>query len=103
MDSLKRLAVVFAVIAAAAWMMVAYSVAQTTAPLPPETPSHQTIPEASGSSTDPLGDKLDRSGGVIKPPAGIDPGLSRPPPQHGRSRVIAPPGTGSNRPDIEPK
>ena len=105
MDSLKRLAVVLAVSAAAAWMMVAYSVAQTTAPLPTETPSHQTIPEAgsSGSSTEPLANKLDRSGGVIKPPDGIDPNLSHSPPQNGRTRVITPPGTSSNRPDIEPK
>lgn len=59
MDSLQRVAVVFAVVAGAAWGMVAYSVAETIQ-LPPETPTHQKVPEAvepgiSGSSSEPLG------------------------------------------------
>ena len=97
MDSLKRVAVAFAVAVAAAWAMVAYSVAETTTELPPETPSHQIVPEAaapggSGSSAEPLSRQLGRSGGVIKPPNGIDPGLTQAPPAEGRTPVIRPPG-----------
>ena len=45
MDSMQRVAVGFIVVAAAAWAMVAYSVADTLE-APAETPSHQMLPEA---------------------------------------------------------
>jgi hypothetical protein len=66
--------------------------------LPPQTPSHQTVPEAgaanpSGGSSEPLGDKLDRQRGVLRPPAGIDPNMTQAPPAEGRTSVIRPPGT----------
>src|SRR5204863_2025500 len=110
MDSLQRVAVVFALVAAAAWVMVAYSVAETLQPLPPETPSHQKVPEAgepatSGSSTEPLSDRLDRSRGVLRPPGGIDPGLTQPSPPTGprSTPVIPPPGTRGDESEINPK
>ena len=110
MDSLQRVAAVFAVVAAAAWAMVAYSVAETLQQLPPETPSHQRVPEAgeagiSGSSTEPLSDRLDRSRGVLRPPGGIDPGLTQSPPSTGArsTPVIPPPGDRGDESEINPK
>jgi hypothetical protein len=81
--------------------------ARTRTPLPAEKPSHQTVPEAqgSGSSGEPLSNKLDRSGGVIKPPADIDSGLTKSPPTAGSERmpVIAPPGTPGGQSGANPK
>jgi hypothetical protein len=99
MNSLQRSAIALAALAAVAWTMVAYSVAETTTQPP------QTVPEAGGSggSGEPLSQKLDRAGGVIKPPAGIDPGLSKSPPQSGRTPTIPPPGTSGGDGAINPK
>ena len=102
MDGLKRIAVVLAFAAAAAWAMVAYSLAETSAQ--PE----QTVPQAgdsgsSGSSAPPLSQRLGRSGGVIKPPSGLDPGIAQSPPQDGRTPVIKPPGTAGGKSDVNPK
>jgi hypothetical protein len=109
MDSLQRVAAVFAVVAATAWAMVAYSVAATIQ-LPPETPPYQKVPEAadpglSGSSTEPLGDRLDRSRGLINPPVGIDPGLALSPPSSGprSTPVIRPPGSLGDESGVTPK
>src|SRR6266851_801636 len=106
MGGLHRIAVYLGVVAAISWIMVVLSVAQT-ANLPPATPAHKTVPDAtgpgnSGSSREPLSDKLDRSGGVIRPPSGIDPGLTQSPPQSGSSKmpVIPPPGTRGGEPEI---
>jgi hypothetical protein len=84
---LQRSAVVLAVVAAASWAMVAYSVAETKEQPP------QTVPEAggSGSAAEPLSERLDRAGGVITPPAGIDTDLAKTPPQSGRTPTIRPP------------
>src|SRR5260370_28248821 len=105
MGGLNRIAVYLGIVAAISWIMVALSVAQTA-----NMPSQQTVPEAtgpgtSGSSSEPLSDKLDRSGGVIRPPAGVDPGLTLSPPQSGSSKmpVIPPPGTRGGEPEINPK
>jgi hypothetical protein len=115
MDSLQRVAAVFAVVAAAAWTMVAYSVAETLkAPpelqAPAETLSPQTVldsvePGISGSSSEPLSDRLDRSRGVLRPPGGIDPGLTQSPPPSGPNSTpeIPPPGTPGGKPDVNPK
>ena len=67
--------------------------------------SAQTVPEdraTSGGSTQPLSDKLDRSGGVIRPPPGIDPGMTQAPPAISRKStpVIPPPGA---KPGVNPK
>ena len=60
--------------------------------------------ESSGSAGEPLGDRLSRSQGVIKPPTGVDPGMATPAPDPGpRSMpVIPPPGTGPGDP-VTPK
>jgi hypothetical protein len=106
MADLKRVAVLMAIFAAISWIMVALSVAQT-ANLPPETPTHQTVPEASGSggSGEPLGDKLNRSDGVIRPPSGVDGGITQSPPASGSSKmpVIPPPGTRGGESEVNPK
>lgn len=82
-------------------------IAQTRAPLPPQKPSHQIVPQepGSGGSSEMLSDKLDRQGGVIKPPADIDSGLAKAPPQTGSETtpVIPPPGTPGGKPGINPK
>ena len=115
MDSLQRVAVVFAVVAAAAWTMAAYSVAETLkAPpevqAPAETLAPPTVPDSvepgiSGSSTEPLSNRLDRSRGVLRPPGGIDPGLMQSPPSSGPNSTpeIAPPGTPGGKRDVNPK
>jgi hypothetical protein len=49
-------------------------------------------------------DRLERSDGVIRPPAGVDPQIHVPPPEPGaRMPVIRPPGTPGGDPRIEPK
>ncbi|MBV8492782.1 MAG: hypothetical protein JO162_04810 [Alphaproteobacteria bacterium] len=67
--------------------------------------SAQTVPEdraMSGGSNEPLSDKLDRSGGVIRPPSSIDPGMMQAPPATSRKStpVIPPPGA---KPGVNPK
>ncbi|MBV9859125.1 MAG: hypothetical protein JO038_03330 [Alphaproteobacteria bacterium] len=72
-------------------------------------PAPKAVPEApdqggAGSSSGSLSEKLDRSGGVIHPPAGVDPGLTRPvPDQAGRMPVIPPPGAPGGNPQVNPK
>jgi len=45
-----------------------------------------------------------RNTGVVKPPPAEDPGLRKPPPANGSTiKVIPPPGTPGNQPDIVPK
>jgi hypothetical protein len=49
-------------------------------------------------------DRLERSDGVIRPPAGVDPQIQVPPPEPGaRMPVIPPPGTPGGDRRIEPK
>ena len=58
-----------------------------------------------GRSPAPLSDKLERSGGVIRPPTDIAPEMAvRPPaPDPGTTPVIPPPGAPGGDPTIEPK
>ena len=61
-------------------------------------------PGRSGSSQEPLGERLNRTDGVLHPPRGVDPGVAIPPPSTGSSMpVIPPPGTPGGNPAIEPK
>jgi hypothetical protein len=61
-------------------------------------------PEASGSSSEPLSSTLNRSGGVIHPPDGIDPGIAQAPPTVGSQStpIIPPPGSSGESP-VKPK
>ena len=68
-------------------------------------PSQGKIPEGSGSSTEALSEKLDRSGGVIHPPSGVDPGIKQDPPAIGShsTPVIPPPGSPGGKSGVNPK
>jgi hypothetical protein len=64
----------------------------------------KTETEGQGPSSGNLSERLDRSDGVIRPPAGVDPQIQVPPPESGgRMPVIPPPGTPGGDPRIEPK
>jgi hypothetical protein len=58
-----------------------------------------------GRSNQPLSDKLDSTGGVIRPPTDIAPDMSvRPPVSNpGTTRVIPPPGSPGGDQSVEPK
>jgi hypothetical protein len=58
-----------------------------------------------GRSTAPLSEKLDRTDGVIRPPANIAPDMAVRPPvaDPGTTRVIPPPGTPGGDQTAEPK
>jgi len=94
-------------------LLLTGSAAASAAPLPTRDQgtgpsSSQTVPEdraTSGSSTEPLSDKLDRSGGVIRPPRGVDPDMAQAPPRVGSKStpVIPPPGAPGGKRGINPK
>ena len=63
-------------------------------------PNQPAEPPASGSASS----DLSRSGGVIKPPADVDPQMKQTPPSSGdRMPVIPPPGTPGGNPEVKPK
>jgi hypothetical protein len=63
-------------------------------------PATPAVPPASGT----LSSDLNRSGGVIAPPAGIDPEIKQTPPPTGATMpVIPPPGTPGGNPTVKPK
>ena len=97
-------------------------VASAQAPPLPATPPGETAPPASanncapmprsaiapegtttGQVTEPLGDKLAKSDGVLCPPAGVDPEIRAPTPETGNTPVIPPPGSPGGNPKLRPK
>jgi hypothetical protein len=107
-------------------LMVAPGVAIAQAPPVPATPPAQTATPApangctpmqrvpsqgtgapdgttTGQRTEPLGDKLAKSDGVLCPPSGVDPEIRAPTPQGGNTPVIPPPGSPGGDPSIRPK
>ena len=67
---------------------------------PAEQPNQPVEPPAIGSNSSDLG----RSGGVIRPPADVDPQMKQMPPSSGdRMPVIPPPGTPGGNPSAKPK
>ena len=67
---------------------------------PAEQPNQPVEPPAIGSSSS----DLSRSGGVIRPPADVDPQMKQMPPSSGdRMPVIPPPGTPGGNPSAKPK
>ena len=56
-----------------------------------------------GQRSEPLGDKLARSEGVLCPPPGVDPEMHAPAPDGGKTPVIPPPGSPGGDPTIRPK
>lgn len=57
----------------------------------------------SGEHNESLSDKLDRSDGVLPPSADVDPGLAKPAPDVGTTRIIPPPGSPGGDPAVRPK
>lgn len=95
----------------AVWAQAGSAQAETPQPLvppdrtvcPPDT-TGQNPPRLGDNSRDQnLSDRLADSKGVICPPAGVDPGLSAPPPGGGRTPVIPPPGTPGGDQSVQPK
>lgn len=86
------------------------ALAQTTPGAPG---TDQVIPEKDrsrpqdqpGTANQSLSDKLDKSGGVIKPPADVDPKMAKPAPvpNPNSTPVIPPPGSPGGNPDVKPK
>jgi hypothetical protein len=63
-------------------------------------PNTPIVPPASGTSSS----DLSRSGGVITPPADVDPQMKlKPPPSGARTPIIPPPGTPGGDPSSKPK
>jgi hypothetical protein len=89
--------------------------AQTAPPAPPRasecTPTQPApqrgtiVPDGTttGQRSEPLGDKLARSDGVLCPPAGVDPEIRAPTPDTGNTPVIPPPGSPGGDPNVRPK
>lgn len=63
------------------------------------------VPEGTttGQRSEPLGDKLARTDGVLCPPAGVDPEIRAPTPDTGNTPVIPPPGSPGGDPNVRPK
>lgn len=92
-------------IAAGCLLPTLVSGADPTPPTP--TPRHtvsQAAPGTGSGSSEPLGDRLDRTNGVIRPPTDVDPELTQPPPESSaRTPIIPPPGTPGGKQDLNPK
>jgi hypothetical protein len=69
------------------------------------TPQGNIAPQGAttGQRTEPLGDKLAKSDGVLCPPAGVDPAIHAPTPDTGNTPVIPPPGSPGGDPTLRPK
>jgi hypothetical protein len=74
-------------------------------PMQPVPPHGMAAPEGTttGQATEPLGDKLARSDGVLCPPSGVDPEIHAPTPDGGNMPVIPPPGSPGGDPNVRPK
>lgn len=82
--------------------------AQTPSQPPPPRgkPPAEAAPGPSGSDSpkdESLSDRLQRDGGVIRPPGNIAPDNTIVPNDPGRMRVIPPPGSPQGDPQVQPK
>jgi len=79
--------------------------ADNCAPTQPVPPRGTISPEGSttGQGSEPLGDKLAKSNGVLCPPPGVDPEIRAPTPPTGDTSVIPPPGSPGGNPNLRPK
>ncbi len=104
MVHMSRVAAVIGLAMTIGWLLPASAFsADPTPQAPPEAVPQAGQSPGSGSS-EPPGDRLERSNGVIRPPTGVDPGLTQPPPQTGsRTPIIRPPGTSGGGSEINPK
>jgi hypothetical protein len=100
-------------LAAAAFLSAnASAYGQAQRPAPPQQPDpRNTIPEKiepaprDGNAQKSLSDELDATGGVIRPPSGVDPEIQAPAPEPnpGTMPVIPPPGSPGGDPNVRPK
>jgi hypothetical protein len=61
-------------------------------------------PSTDAGPSDNLSERLNQSGGVIKPPENVDPGLQKKPPDDSsKMPVIPPPGSPGGDPNVKPK
>ena len=74
-------------------------------PSPQNTVPEKIDPKPTGTTGGSLSDKLERTDGVIKPPTGIDSGITTPAPvpNPGTTPVIPPPGSPGGNPTVQPK
>jgi hypothetical protein len=74
-------------------------------PMQPPSPGGTDVPEGTttGQRSEPLGDRLARSDGVLCPPSGVDPEIRAPTPNTGNTPVIPPPGSPGGNPNVRPK
>ena len=112
---MSRPAKVGAIAVAATLSLACFAMAQTPVqpqPRDPNMPSPQNTPPekiepgpgSATGSTGTLSDRLERSDGVIRPPANMDSGMVRPAPDTGTTPVIPPAGSpGSARPNADPR
>ena len=76
---------------------------------PPACSDQERLPPENGNARQPgasaptLSEKLERSEGVICPPANVDPEIAVVPPGGGRTPVIPPPGSPGGDPNVRPK
>jgi hypothetical protein len=99
-------------VAAAAAVVLAQASAAQNAAAPPcgqnvcaerLLPGEGASPRFVGPADEQLSEKLDRSEGVICPPAGVDPEIASPPPDGGKMLVIPPPGSPGGDQTVRPK
>jgi hypothetical protein len=100
-DAMTRLRTMFGLATAAVLLMAANGFAQTSGSAPPDRkPDDQNAPRQFDSQSRKNGDqtlseRLDRSDGVINPPAHVDRGMLREPPPTGDGEMVIKP-----RPDM---
>ncbi|MBR0873203.1 hypothetical protein JQ633_22795 [Bradyrhizobium tropiciagri] len=82
-----------------------HAAANNCAPMQQQPTHPDAKPEGAttGQSSQPLGDKLAKSDGVLCPPAGVDPEMRAPTPEGGTTPVIPPPGSPGGDPSVRPK
>jgi hypothetical protein len=105
MLSLRTIGLAFGTLAASLGAL-ALAACGATAPDRGGSPAGPSAPSGTSSPPGSLSRELDRSGGVIEPPAGVDPGMPRLGPPVGatpRTPVIPPPGSPGGDPSVKPK
>ena len=94
----------FAALAVAAAFSVPIMPAADAAELPGSAADRGNQPSTDAGPSGNLSERLNQSGGVIKPPENVDPGLQRKPPDDSsKMPVIPPPGTPGGDPNVKPK
>jgi hypothetical protein len=91
-------------VAAAALLAAPYAAAQTSGTAPPErNPTDQNAPQHFDSqgrkqNDQTLSERLDRTDGVIRPPAHVDPQMQQAPPPSADREMVKPPPTDQPKP-----